>query len=283
MIRVDDDGDVRTVTLDRPERRNALTPAGLDDLERAVTGRDVVGDADSDTDADLGADLDADLDAAVVLLRGAGSAFCAGADLDAVADLADAAADGDTEPAAAFARHGQRVARAIESADAVVVAGVDGAARGGGVELALACDLRVATPDASFAEPGVTFGLFGAWGGTHRLPRVVGPTDAMDIALTGRGIDADAALRMGLVSRVVDDPRTVAEELVATDGTALQTLTGLMRATTNRHIADAAAATAAGDAAAAADSRGFVRERERAEAAAFADLVATHADALRRG
>ncbi len=79
--------------------------------------------------------------------------------------------------ASASNTHGRRSA---------VVAGIDGAARGGGVEMALACDVRVATPDATFAEPGVEFGLFGAWGGTARLRDIVGDGDALDIALSGR-------------------------------------------------------------------------------------------------
>jgi enoyl-CoA hydratase len=191
---------VRVVTFDRPARRNALTRAGLDGLAAAVD----------------------DADEPVVYLRGAGDAFCAGADLDIVADL-----DGETAPD--FARLGQRVARTIETADSVVVAGVDGAARGGGVELALACDLRIATDRATFAESGVTLGLFGAWGGTARLPRVVGEADAMDLALSGRVVDADEALRMGLVSRVVDDPRRVATELADNDHDTLRVLKTRLR------------------------------------------------------
>lgn len=203
MIRWTDEGPVRVVTLDRPDRRNAITPAGLDDLEAAVT----------------------DADAPVVYLHGAGEAFCAGADLDVVADLDDPAA---------FARQGQRVADAIASADAAVVAGIDGAARGGGVELALACDLRVATPDATFAETGVRIGLFGAWGGTVRLPEVVGFGDAADLALSGRVVDAEQAHRMGLVSRIVEDPRTVADELASTDPAALSAIKTRLRDRSNR-------------------------------------------------
>jgi len=193
------DGDYRIVTLDRPEARNALAPADLDALAAAVT----------------------DADEPAVLLRGAGSAFCAGADLDAVAALEDPAA---------FAAHGQRVAERIESADAVVVAGVDGAARGGGVELALACDLRVATPAATFAETGVAIGLFGAWGGTARLPRVVGEGVALDLACSARVVDADEALATGLVSRVVDDPAAVAREVADNDPAAVAATRRLVRA-----------------------------------------------------
>ena len=190
MIQWTDDDLVRVVTIDRPARRNALTPDGLDELERAVTTADTP----------------------VVYVHGAGEAFCAGADLDVVVDLDDPAA---------FARHGQQVADAIAAAEAAVVAGIDGAARGGGVELALACDLRIATPNATFAETGVKLGLFGAWGGTVRLPAIVGYGNAADLTLSGRTVDASEAHRMGLVSRVVDDPRAVADELAATNTQAL--------------------------------------------------------------
>ncbi|WP_121820389.1 enoyl-CoA hydratase/isomerase family protein [Halostella salina] len=192
MIESTADGRITTVTLARPERRNALTPAGLDELRAAVT----------------------DAATPVVSLRGAGEAFCAGADLNVVDEL-----DGDG--AAALARRGQRTATAIAESDSVVVAGVDGAARGGGMELALACDLRVATPAATFAEPGVEFGLFGAWGGTVRLPRIVDEGEAMDLALSGRVVDAAEAREMGLVSRVVEEPLAVAEEVAGNDPAAL--------------------------------------------------------------
>lgn len=195
MITVDDGGDVRIVTLDRPAARNALTPEALEDLAAAVT----------------------DPPGTVVLLRGAGEAFCAGADLPTVAAVAG---DPDRD-AAAFVERGQRAARALAETDAAVVAGIDGPARGGGVELALACDLRVATPGATFAESGVRLGLFGAWGGTARLPEVVGQGAALDLALSGRVVDATEARRMGLVSRIVEDPRTVAEELADNDAAAL--------------------------------------------------------------
>jgi enoyl-CoA hydratase/carnithine racemase len=205
MIEIDETEDLRVVTLARPERRNALTPEGLAALERAVS----------------------EADAPVVYLRGAGPAFCAGADLDVVAGLG-------REGAEAFAARGQRVADAIEGADSVVVAGIDGPARGGGVELSLACDLRVATPEATFAEPGVRLGIFGAWGGTVRLPEVVGIGEALDLALSGRVVDAEAALRMGLVSRVVESPRAVAEALATNDPAALGVVKERLRARGDR-------------------------------------------------
>jgi enoyl-CoA hydratase len=225
MIRTQRGTGYRLVTVDRPERRNALRPRELDAIEAAVT----------------------EAAEPVVLLRGAGTAFCAGADLNVVRSLSDPEA---------FARHGQRVADSIANADSVVVAGVDGAARGGGVELALACDLRVATKRATFSESGVRLGLFGAWGGTARLPRIVGESDAMDLALSGRVVDAAEAHRMGLVSRVVADPEAVAAELASHPPDALRAIKGRMRDDASQ------------------------QEQEAREAEAFADLVRAHADDL---
>ena len=226
-VEIDADRSIRTVTIDRPEARNALSIEGLEALETAI--------ADARED--------------VIYLRGNGPAFCAGADLTAVSGL-----DGDRERAVEFARLGQRVARTIEDSPAVVVAGIDGPARGGGLEFALACDVRVGTPDSTYGEPGVTFGLFGAWGGTVRLPRVIGEGDALEFALSGRAVDAEEARRMGLISRIEAEPRTVAEAIAAN---ASDTLTVLKR----RIRDDSDRAT-----------------QERLEAQAFGDLVEAHAD-----
>jgi len=220
MIAQHTDGSLREVTFDRPESRNALTPAGLDALEAAFETAEEP----------------------VVYLSGRGSAFCAGADLEVVRSL-------DADSARDLAAAGQRVARTIETYDGVVVAGVDGPARGGGVELALACDLRIGTAAATFAESGVTHGLFGAWGGTARLPDVVGPGMAMDMALTGRVLDAEAARQCGLLSRVVENPRAVARQLLEADPAALRTIR--RRIADDRELAD----------------------QEAAEVTAFADLV----------
>lgn len=200
MIETTLDGAVRTVTLARPARRNALNIGGLEALRETIEAAEEP----------------------VVAIRGAGEAFCAGADLDTVADVA-----GDPEAAATLARTGQRTMRAIADSEAIVVAEIDGPARGGGVELSLACDVRVATPEATLAEPGVRLGIFGAWGGTHRLPRVVGRGVAMDLAASGRTVDAEAALQAGLVSRVVGDPRAVTEEIAAGDPAALKAIAAL--------------------------------------------------------
>lgn len=225
MLTVDDRDRIRVCTLDRPDSRNALSRELLRELAAAVE----------------------DAPTPVVLLHGAGSAFCAGADFGVVDDL-------DRESARDFARLGQRTMSAIEDADAVVVAGVDGAARGGGVELTLASDVRVATPDATFAETGVSLGLFGAWGGTRRLPRAVGESAALDLSLTGRVVDAQEARELGLVSQVVEDPMAVAEAVAANDVGVLPRLKHLVR------------------------EDGTRAEQERREVDVFADLVAARDD-----
>lgn len=221
MIHRSGDGGVTTITLDRPEARNALREAEL---------------------RELGESLDT-VESPVVYLTGADGCFCAGADLGSVRSLAD------HEEAREFSRLGQQVATSITDHEAVVVAGIDGPARGGGVELALACDLRVATPRATFAETGVDLGLFGAWGGTVRLPEVVGLGAALEIALTGRVLDAEEALRLGLITQVRDDPSTVATDLARANEFALGAIKRLVR------------------------DRSAVGDRERLEAEAFADLV----------
>lgn len=226
MIRSHSEGSVRVLTMDRPDKRNALRPDDLSALRIEIT----------------------DATEPVVYLHGAGNAFCAGADLDVVSTLDDPAA---------FARQGQRVATALSAGDSVVVCGIDGPARGGGVELALAADVRVATPQATFAEPGVTLGLFGAWGGTLRLPRVMGEGNALEFALSGRVLDADEALRTGLVSRVVGDPRSVADEIAEGKPDALRVIKARLR------------------------DRRDDQTQEAAEATAFERLVETHAAAIR--
>lgn len=191
---------VRWLTLERPERRNALTRSGMEDLATAIERAEE----------------------AVLCLQGAGAAFCAGADLDVVDALV-----GDT--AADFAGLGQDVARALASYDGATVAAIDGATRGGGLELALACDVRACTPASSFAATGVTIGLLGAWGGTVRLPEVVGAGEAADLALSGRVVDAEQALRTGLVSRVVEEPDAVAREIADNDPAAIRAVADRLR------------------------------------------------------
>src|SRR5690606_31676916 len=171
---------VALVTIQRPQALNAIDASVLDGLDRA-----------------LGA-LEADADLRVVVLAGAGGkAFVAGADIAAMQELSPVEAE-------AFAARGQRLFDRLAALPAPVVAAVGGFALGGGCELAMACDIVIAGPKARFGQPEVKLGVIPGFGGTQRLVRRVGLSAALDLCLTGRMVDAAEALRMGLVSRVVE-------------------------------------------------------------------------------
>lgn len=170
---------VALVTLDRSERRNALTAAMLERL------------------AEIFASVRGRRDLRAVVLAGEGAHFCSGSD---IAELQTLEADG----ARARSVRGQAVCDAIESCGVPVVAAVRGAAAGGGCELALACHLRVADEDAFFSLPETGLGLIPGYGGTQRLPRATGSTAALSLMLlAGERIRARDALRLGLVNAVV--------------------------------------------------------------------------------
>lgn len=173
------DGPVARLTLDRPEVLNALS---LELLHALVDACHWLGEQE---------------EVRVVVLSGAGRTFSAGADL---ATLDHLLAEGPTARAAAAA--GDAAATALEALGAVTIAQVEGRCVGGGVVLALACDLRVASDAARFSVPELDLGIPLAWGGIPRLLREVPPAVARDLVLTCRTIDAEEALRAGLVSRV---------------------------------------------------------------------------------
>jgi enoyl-CoA hydratase len=179
-------GAVAYVTLDRPARRNALTRAMLERLTELFDG------------------FGARADLRAVVLTGAGRAFCAGTDIGDLAGL-------EEEGALRTARRGQEACEAIEACGVPVVAAVNGAAAGGGCELALACHLRVAADGASFSLPESRLGVIPAYGGTQRLARAVGRGRAFAAMIAGEELPAAEALRLGLVNRVVEDGRLSAE------------------------------------------------------------------------
>lgn len=172
------DEGIATITMNRPQALNAFNSAQLDLLLSVV--RDVA----------------ANQNVRVAILTGAGErAFAAGADIKEMVAL-DAAAG------LAFGRRGHAVANALEAMPQPVIAAVNGFAFGGGCELALACDIRLASENARFAQPEVGLGIPPGWGGSQRLPRLVGPGIASELILTGRHVFADEALRIGLVNAV---------------------------------------------------------------------------------
>ena len=176
-VRYDDRGAVAVVTIDRQHRRNAIdgrtAEALFDALER----------------------FEADEAARVMVVNGAGEAFCAGADLTDIASLAPRA-DGPDGPLG-FTRR---------TATKPAIAAIDGWAVAGGLELALWCDLRIASPRARFGCLERRWGVPLIDGGTWRLPRIIGMGRALDLILTGRVVDAEEGLAMGLVTAVVEDP-----------------------------------------------------------------------------
>jgi enoyl-CoA hydratase len=179
-------GAIIFVTLDRPARRNALT--------RAMLGRLT----------ELFSTFGARSDLRAVVLTGAGEAFCAGTDINDLVGL-------DEAGALETARRGQRACEAIELCGVPVVAAVNGAAAGGGCELALACHLRVVARGATFSLPEVNLGALPAYGGTQRLARAVGRGRALAAMLTGDALTAEEAQRLGLVNRVAESDRLLAE------------------------------------------------------------------------
>jgi enoyl-CoA hydratase len=184
---------VATITLNRPDALNALSSSLLDDLDSAV------------------ARLDEDPDVHGAIVTGAGRAFVAGADIEEIHAL-------DRASGSAFALRGQGVFTRIERLDKPVIAAVNGFALGGGCELAMACHVRIASTRARFGQPEVKLGILPGFGGTQRLPRIVGRGLATEITLSGRMVDAEEALRIGLVNQVVepDDLQARAREVLGT-------------------------------------------------------------------
>ena len=174
------------LTLDRPDRRNALTPALAGELADAV------------------AEAGDDPGTRAVVLTGAGSAFCSGGDLVALSAVAEGGARAVTDVV-----YGQfhRLVRTLAGVPVPVIAAVNGPALGAGLDLALCCDLRLASGNAVFASSWINAGLVPGMGGAHLLTHAVGSTRAAEMALTGRRIDAEQALAWGLVGEVAGPDR----------------------------------------------------------------------------
>jgi len=169
---------IATITVNRPDKLNALNDRVIAELGEAID--QVV------SDANVGG----------VILTGAGRAFVAGADISELESHGPVSAK-------RLSQTGQEVFGRFESSPKPVIAAVNGFALGGGCELAMACHIRIASEFAKFGQPEVKLGLIPGYGGTQRLPRLIGRGRALQLLLTGEMIDAQEAYRVGLVNRVV--------------------------------------------------------------------------------
>ena len=175
---VEKKNNIATVTINRPDKLNALNAQTMSELKSAL------------------ADLKSDNETFVVIVTGSGEkAFVAGADIAELNKL-------DVITGKTFAENGQAVFNLIENLDKPVIAAVNGFALGGGCELALACHIRIASENAKFGQPEVNLGIIPGYGGTQRLTRLINSGRAIEYILTGDMIDANDALRIGLVNKV---------------------------------------------------------------------------------
>ena len=188
---------IRLLTINKPQSLNALDSEVLRELGSVV------------------AETAADESIRVLIITGEGRAFVAGADISEMVSK-------DPMQGLAFGKFGAEVFRAIEQLPIPVIAAVNGFALGGGCELAMACDLRIASTKAKFGQPEVGLGIIPGFSGTQRLHRLVGPAKAKELVYTGEVIRADEALRIGLVNKVVEPEALMDEALALAEKIAAQ-------------------------------------------------------------
>ena len=165
------------VRLNRPAERNSLSVTTLEELDSVVSA------------------LIARTDISSIIFTGTGDVFAAGADIRELTALVPATAR-------EFAARGQRLFQKIADATQLTIAAINGYCMGGGLDLALACDTRCASPAAVFAHPGARLGIITGWGGTQRLPRLIGAARALELFATARRFNSQEAFEIGLVSRI---------------------------------------------------------------------------------
>src|SRR5882724_12978399 len=172
-------GPIAIVRFNRPAERNPLSSATLNELRNAVSS------------------LTAREELTAIIFTGMDDVFASGADIRELAQL-------DTAAAFEFARFGLKLLQTTADARQVTIAAINGYCMGGALDLVLACDLRIASAKAVFAHPGAKLGIITGWGGTQRLPRVVGRARALELFCTARRIESEEALDIGLVTEVCD-------------------------------------------------------------------------------
>ena len=204
--------------INRPESLNAMNNQVLDELTKKVN------------------ELISDSDVRVIIISGAGDkAFIAGADIKLMQGM-------NRNRALDFAKKGHRLTSLIENSNKPIIAAVNGYAFGGGSELALSCHIRIASEDAIFAQPEVKIGLLPGWGGTQRLPRIVGKGIANEIILTGMNISAGRAYEIGLVNKVtkkddlISNCNEIAEAIIRNSPNAINESIKLINMSSNKDL-----------------------------------------------
>lgn len=179
-------GETMIVRFTRPEIRNPLSRTVVERLHEIVDSIDV--------------------GVKKVMFTGTGDAFASGANLNEIAALS-------ADDAAEFARLGQSLMQKIDELPQLVIAAINGHCFGGALDLALSCDVRIASPNARFAHPGAGLGIITGWSGTQRLPRLIGTANANEMFFTASPIDTERAMQIGLVDEIADDVVARAFEL----------------------------------------------------------------------
>ena len=191
-IRFEISGATATVVFNRPADRNSLTQDTLKNLEQVLDR------------------LLPDPSLRVIVFTGTDDVFLSGANIRELTLL-------DQETASAFSDRGQRLFQRIAKANQTSIAAINGYCMGGGLDFALACDIRIASTNAQFAHPGARLGIITGWGGTQRLPRTIGMSRALELFITTRRLNSEDAQRFGLVTEVADPvlqrALTMAEEI----------------------------------------------------------------------
>jgi enoyl-CoA hydratase/carnithine racemase len=185
LVRIEKRSRTAYLILNRPDKKNALSPEVLGEMKDALKSL---------------------TDESVVVIRGEGGFFSAGGDLSVMYSA-------DKEDGEKFSKEGNEFMDFLENFGAITIAAIEGGAYGGGLELALGCDLRVASPKTKIGLTEINLGLFPGWGGLKRIARIAGNGTARYVALTGKVMDGNEAHRLGLISFLDENPVKFSEEL----------------------------------------------------------------------
>ena len=188
-LQIKKDDEITIITINRPNKLNAMNLAVMDEFISVLDA------------------LEKDSSKVIIITGSGQKAFSSGADIEYMSKIGPSEAE-------KYALKGHEVLNKIENIEKPVLAAINGYALGGGCELALACDIRFASPNAQLGQPEVTIGICPGWGGTQRLLRIIGPARAKDLIFTGRKIGSKEALSMGLINKIFPIENLISESKV---------------------------------------------------------------------